>query len=64
YQGKGYAYQLMSMIADIEVPVFLEVRYSNIVAQKLYERCGFVVLGKRKNYYHDPIEDAIVMRKG
>lgn len=37
----------------------LEVRVSNVDAQRLYERFGFIVVGKRKNYYKD--EDALVM---
>jgi ribosomal-protein-alanine N-acetyltransferase len=40
--------------------VFLEVRVSNSSAQRLYERCGFVEVGRRRRYYADG-EDAIVM---
>jgi [ribosomal protein S18]-alanine N-acetyltransferase len=39
----------------------LEVRTSNIVAQKLYRKFGLVPGGIRKNYYTDNNEDAIVM---
>lgn len=39
----------------------LEVRVSNIAAQKLYEKYGFQSLGVRKNYYQDNSEDAIIM---
>lgn len=39
----------------------LEVRVSNVVAQKMYEKFGFVHGGIRKNYYTDNGEDAIVM---
>jgi ribosomal-protein-alanine N-acetyltransferase len=39
----------------------LEVRRSNLVAQRLYERQGFRPVGLRKNYYVDDREDAIVM---
>jgi len=42
--------------------VFLEVRRTNGVAQRLYERLGFREIGLRKNYYVKPIEDALVMR--
>lgn len=39
----------------------LEVRKSNLAAQKLYEKYGFVPLGERRNYYHSPVEDAVIM---
>lgn len=39
----------------------LEVRESNIAAQKLYEKFGFVKEGLRKKYYHDNGENAILM---
>lgn len=39
----------------------LEVRSSNIAAQKLYMQCGFSVAGVRKNYYTMPAEDALTM---
>ncbi len=41
--------------------IFLEVRTSNLGAINLYERCGFVFCGLRKNYYTDPTENAILM---
>jgi len=41
----------------------LEVRESNTPAIKLYRRFGFVVIGKRKDYYHSPTEDAILMAR-
>ncbi|MFZ3579557.1 ribosomal protein S18-alanine N-acetyltransferase [Virgibacillus sp. DJP39] len=39
----------------------LEVRVSNIVAQRMYRKFGLVPGGLRKNYYTDNKEDAIVM---
>jgi len=39
----------------------LEVRESNIPAQKLYEKFGFKIIAIRKRYYQDSNEDAIVM---
>lgn len=39
----------------------LEVRVSNQVAQNLYRKYGFEVLGRRKNYYRDNNEDALNM---
>ncbi len=41
--------------------VLLEVRASNLAAQKLYKKLGFVQVGLRKNYYKSPIEDAWLM---
>jgi hypothetical protein len=41
--------------------LFLEVRESNRVARKLYESYGFSPIARRKAYYRQPIEDAIVM---
>ena len=43
--------------------VFLEVRESNAAARKLYEKAGFGLTGRRKSYYCDPVEDAILYRK-
>jgi ribosomal-protein-alanine N-acetyltransferase len=39
----------------------LEVRRSNEPAQRLYERFGFTVAGVRRNYYSNPVEDALVL---
>lgn len=44
--------------------VFLEVRESNQVAQRLYEKWGFLPAGRRKSYYADPPEDALLFRYG
>ena len=43
--------------------VTLEVRESNLAARRLYEKNGFEIVGKRKNYYEKPAEDAILMSK-
>lgn len=40
--------------------VFLEVRESNAAARALYEKTGFRQTGRRKGYYSDPEEDAIL----
>lgn len=39
----------------------LEVRRSNVVAQSLYRKYGFEVVGERKRYYRDNHEDALLM---
>ena len=41
--------------------VTLEVRPSNMPAVSLYRKLGFKVLGTRKGYYSNPVEDAYVM---
>ena len=41
----------------------LEVRVSNENARALYARMGFRQLGLRKNYYHNPKEDALILGK-
>jgi ribosomal-protein-alanine N-acetyltransferase len=42
--------------------VLLEVRESNLAARKLYEKLGFSEEGRRSNYYHEPREDAMLLR--
>ena len=41
----------------------LEVRASNTSAIALYEKLGFSEIGRRKNYYRNPREDALILRK-
>ena len=39
----------------------LEVRMSNVGAQQLYHKFGFVSAGVRRNYYSETGEDALIM---
>lgn len=41
----------------------LEVRASNAPARALYDMLGFQQVGLRRNYYHNPKEDALILRK-
>jgi ribosomal-protein-alanine N-acetyltransferase len=41
----------------------LEVRRSNVAAQRLYAKSGFQEVGVRTNYYAQPVEDALVLFK-
>ena len=43
--------------------LILEVRASNTPAITLYEKLGFVEIGRRKNYYRNAKEDALILRK-
>ena len=43
--------------------LMLEVRVSNESAIALYEKLGFVAVGRRPNYYRNPKEDAWILRK-
>lgn len=63
YQGHGLGSQLLANLDHVDFPIFLEVRASNTPAQALYKKCGFGIIGKRKQYYHEPVEDAIIMKR-
>ena len=41
--------------------VTLEVRKSNLNAITLYEKCGFIKVGERKDFYEKPREDGVLM---
>ena len=58
--------EMMSILNHQNInQIFLEVRNSNIAAQDLYTNLGFVIVGKRPNYYINTTdkEDAIIMKK-
>ncbi len=65
YRGKGLSSLLMDkIISDTEGSViFLEVRAGNAAAIGLYKKHGFTEIGKRKNYYKNPPDDAIIMQR-
>ena len=68
YRCQGIAEQLVTeLIAALKergnYQLTLEVRASNTPAQKLYEKLGFVSVGKRPRYYQNPKEDALILRK-
>ena len=42
---------------------FLEVRASNDAAQALYAACGFSMDGRRRDYYREPREDALLLSR-
>lgn len=67
-RGKGLAGQMLDAVL-IELSArgvrtaFLEVRDSNRAARALYGSRGFTEIGRRRNYYRRPVEDALVMRR-
>lgn len=65
-QGHGYGELMLHYMIEHAAKagakwVTLEVRASNVVAQRLYEKYGFTSLGRRRGYYQDNNEDALVM---
>lgn len=53
---------LISLAKDEGIHFFtLEVRLSNEPAISLYKKSGFVIMGRRKNYYSNPTEDGLIM---
>ncbi len=67
FRQRGIARLLLCDLEDyvknMAVFITLEVRVSNEAAKKLYESCGYTPVGKRKNFYEQPVEDAILMTK-
>lgn len=68
YRRQGIAEALMRAVMcqleqENDEVVFLEVRKTNESAKNLYKKLGFEEYGERKNYYREPTEDAILMRK-
>jgi ribosomal-protein-alanine N-acetyltransferase len=65
-QGRGYGMALMVALIDRAYALnsrwmTLEVRASNYGAMAMYEKLGFKVIGRRRGYYTDDGEDAVVM---
>lgn len=64
YRGKGIGSALLEELWRRTPQVTkwtLDVREGNMPAQALYRKYGFTVVGRRKKYYHQPEEDALVM---
>lgn len=68
-QGKGYGKVMFAALVNMSYSlganfISLEVRPGNEPAIHLYERFGFKVIGRRRGYYTDNGEDALVMWSG
>jgi ribosomal-protein-alanine N-acetyltransferase len=66
YRGRGIGQLLLVTAIEKALElnatlVSLEVRVSNFVAQNLYRKYGFAVVGRRPRYYSDNREDALIM---
>ena len=62
--GEKLVTELISQLKDNKVTCLtLEVRLSNASAISLYYKLGFVEVGRRPGYYHNPREDALILRK-
>jgi ribosomal-protein-alanine N-acetyltransferase len=66
FRRQGIAAQLLTAVLSAGRSqgarlAFLEVRTGNAAAQGLYQSCGFQVAGRRKRYYNQPVEDALLM---
>ena len=68
YRKQGIGTKLIeALIAELKErgshSLMLEVRASNEAALSVYRKLGFREVGKRKNYYRNPKEDALILRK-
>ena len=66
YRRQGYGRRVLeAMLEEASnrglCQISLEVRASNLAAITLYEQSGFVCVGRRRSFYRQPTEDALVM---
>ena len=62
--GKGLLSSLEKKAGKVNASfITLEVRESNLPAISLYSSLGYEVSGKRKKFYRDPVENAVLMTK-
>ena len=60
--GEKMLKEAIALLQEMEVESLqLEVRLSNLPARRLYEKLGFCEIGRRKDYYDNPKEDAVLM---
>lgn len=68
WRGRGIGARLLDdLLAMAEErgasTMWLEVRESNVAARRLYSSRGFTESGRRRHYYDDPVEDALVLKR-
>lgn len=68
YRNQGIGQALIKrLVAHLQqsgvLALLLEVRVTNTPAISLYEKMGFIQVGCRPKYYHNPREDALILRK-
>lgn len=66
WRRQGIGLRMMLALIEMSLQIgaarmTLEVRVSNVAAQALYRRFGFVMVGRRRRYYTDDGEDALIM---
>ena len=62
--GRALLERALAELAEEGVrTLYLEVRESNRAARMLYEAYGFDSIGRRRGYYREPVEDALVLRR-
>jgi ribosomal-protein-alanine N-acetyltransferase len=55
--------ELLRQVGNSRIPaILLEVRASNHPARRLYEKIGFSEVGRRPQYYTNPVEDALLLK--
>ena len=67
-KGQGVGSHLMAQLKtelkkQAVQQLFLEVRESNHQARVFYQKHGFVEMSVRKNYYHHPLENGLILMK-
>ena len=62
--GRALLARVIDEMTEVGVrTVHLEVRESNLAALTLYESSGFRAVGRRRGYYREPVEDALLLRR-
>ena len=66
HRGRKYGERMVRCLMQLArdygaAKMTLEVRASNVIAQSLYRKLGFEARGRRRGYYSDNHEDAVIM---